>query len=139
MTARFVSNLVTLLAGAFLTSAALGFAASSIGWLGFAVGCVVATTVLLAFTLPGRGLAQRALDCSITALSAWTIVASRSFGGATLHWLSFAAGVGLLVLATVALIVHETLVELALRRTVALHDDRRVIRVQERHPAGLMQ
>jgi hypothetical protein len=139
MTARFSSNLATLLAGAFLTSAALGFAPRTVAWLGFAVGCCVTAVVLVAFAMPGRGLAQRVLDVALTLLAVWTIVASRCFAGVTVHWLSFGCGIGFVVLAGIALVVHEALLEIAIERTVVLHDDGHAIRVQERAPADLMR
>lgn len=116
MTSRFISNLTVLLAGAFLVAASLGFGAGALAWLALGMGCVVVVTVLWAFARRGRGIAQRALDAVILVAGAWTIVASRTFHGSTLMWLVFAAGALLTTLAFAALIVHEALLELAVRR-----------------------
>jgi hypothetical protein len=139
MTSRFASNLTAILAGSFLVAAALGFAPAVLGWIALAVGSCLAATVLVAFAMRGRGIVQRLLDVAILVLCAWTIVASRAFAGQALHWLTFASGVLLTTLAVVALVVHEALLELAIRQTLTLQDGDHAVRVRKRPPIDLLR
>lgn len=54
------------------------------------------------------------------------LVASRTFGGADLKWLTFASGAVLVVIAFVGLVVHEVLLELRLSRSGVQPSDGRV-------------
>ena len=113
MTARFSSNLLTLLAGVFLLAASLGFRPAVIGWLALAVGCLVVIAVLCAFATRGRGRAQRVLDVATLLVGGWSIVAGRAFPPATVKWLTFADGVLLITISLIGLVAHEILVEIA--------------------------
>jgi hypothetical protein len=138
MTSRFISNLVVLLAGAFLVAASFAFGEEVLGWVGLAVGCVVVLTVLVTFAVRGRGIAQRALDACVVLAGAWTIVAARTFADGTLRWLTFAEGAALAFIAVAGLIVHEVQLELSVRRAEAVReDDGRVTLVGERTPIGI--
>lgn len=106
MTSRFLSNLSLAILAGFLVVVSLALPISAAAWIMFGVG-VVAVALLGAAALPGRGMAQRALDALIGILGAWTIVASLVFAGTTVMWLSFASGVGLVALAVIGLVVHE--------------------------------
>jgi hypothetical protein len=120
MTSRFISNVAGMLLGAFLVAASLSFASGPLAWEGLAAACVLVVTVLVAFLMRGRGVAQRALDVALIAVGAWTIVASRSFDGALLKWLMFTSGVVIVALSFAALVVHEAMLEISVRRaTVA--------------------
>jgi hypothetical protein len=118
VTARFATNLVVLLAAAFLAAATFAFDVTVIGWLGLACGCLVAATVLAGFATRGRGLVQRWLDFALALLAAWMIVASRSFTGDTLKWLVFASAASTALLAVQGLIAHEVVMEVSLRGAV---------------------
>ncbi len=133
MTSRFTSNLVLLLGGAFLVSASLAFSASVIGWLALANGALILLTILSAFALRGRGVAQRVLDAFGFATAVWTVVASRCFAGADLRWLTFANGALMALLAFTGLIVHEVLMELALSRRIEQTPDGRVSSGEREH------
>lgn len=121
MTSRFASNLLVLLAGAFLTTASLAMGADVVGWLGLAVGCLVALGTLTAFAARGRGVLQRVLDGIVVTVAAWNVVASRVFvGQSSLRWLMFSAGAALVVLAAEGLVAHEVVMEISLRRAARL-------------------
>jgi hypothetical protein len=137
VTSRFVSNLVVLLAGAFLAAASFAFAAAALGWIDVAAGCLAVLVVLAAFTRRGRGPAQRWLDAVAALGSSWAIVAARTFSGATLRWLTFANGVTLLAVGVVALVVHEVYLELAVRRSRALRADGPLVAAADRATVGL--
>jgi hypothetical protein len=84
-------------------------------------------------------MAQRAFDACMFLTSVWTLVASRTFGGAGLKWLTFASGAVLVVIAFVGLIVHEVLLELALQRSVGQTSDGRVNGPRERRSLGAVR
>jgi hypothetical protein len=136
MTVRFASNLTTLLCGAFLVCVSFAFAPETIGWLALGVGVLTALAIVAAFATRGRGAAQRAFDACIFLTSVWTLVASRTFGGTDLKWLTFASGAMLIVIAFAGLIVHEVLLELALERSVGQTSDGRVNGPRERRSLG---
>jgi hypothetical protein len=136
MTARFASNLMTLVVGVFILAASLGFHDAVIGWLGFAAGCVATITVLCAFAVRGRGGVQRVLDTAALLVGAWLIIASRAFPASTVKWLTFADGVLLIAISVIGLVAHEILVEMALAVRDAPSNGRAPI-PQDRAPAGL--
>jgi hypothetical protein len=140
VTSRFISNLLVLLVGGFLTAASFAFASDVLGWIGLAAGCVIVVGVLAAFAVRGRGIAQRALDLCIVLSGAWAIVASRSFTDETLRWLTFAEGAILITLAVAGLIVHEVQIELSVRRaSTHPREDGRVSLLGERTSIGVVQ
>lgn len=104
---RFLSNLWVLIVGVLILCASLAGMGPGLRWLGFAAGCGVAVVLLAAFPLRGRGPRQRGLDGVVMLLAVWTIVASRSFHGATARWLIFGSACALLVVGAVALFVAE--------------------------------
>jgi hypothetical protein len=126
VTVRFASNLTTLLCGAFLVCVSFAFAPETIGWLALGGGALVALVTAAAFATRGRGMAQRSFDACIFLTSVWMLVASRTFGGADLKWLTFASGAVLVVIAFVGLVVHEVLLELRLSRSGVQPSDGRV-------------
>jgi hypothetical protein len=125
--------MLTLITGAFLISASLGFSTPVIGWLGLGAGALVALTLLCSFAVRGRGIAQRVLDGSLFVLAAWTIVASRCFGAPELKWLTFANGATMVLLAAAGLILHEALTQLELARPAQLISDGDGDRSRSRH------
>jgi hypothetical protein len=136
MTARFASNLVVLLGGAFLACASFAFGATVVGWLALATGALLAVTVLGAFATRERGVAQRSFDVCVLVIAAWTIVSSRTFSGSTESWLAFASGATMVLFAFTGLVVHEVLLELALDRRRAAQPDARVLDALERPSLG---
>jgi hypothetical protein len=138
MASRFISNLVVLIAGSFLVTASFAFGSEVLGWVGLAAGCVILLTVLVAFAVRGRGIAQRALDACVVLGGAWSIVAARSFTGGNLKWLTFSEGAMLAFLAVAGLIVHEVQLELCVRRAETVRqEDGRVTLVGERTSIGV--
>ncbi|MGI8428158.1 MAG: hypothetical protein ACR2OB_02395 [Solirubrobacteraceae bacterium] len=115
MRSRFFVNLAVMVAGWLLLLGAVAFRFAVVGWLALAAGCVVLVTVLVGFACAGRGALQRALDGGMALAGAWTIVASCSFGGATLKWLSFSEAALFAALGLGGLILHEIQLESGLR------------------------
>ncbi|HTZ87433.1 MAG TPA: hypothetical protein VMB05_12270 [Solirubrobacteraceae bacterium] len=116
MASRFASNLTVLLIGASLATACFAFEARAVAWLAFAAGAGVVLTVVVTFAMRERGVTQRVFDGFVLLLAAWTIVFSLTFAPNVVHWLAFASAATLVLLAFAGLVVHEVLVELALRR-----------------------
>jgi hypothetical protein len=116
MTARFVTNLLVLVCGAFLAAASFAFSARALGWVGLGMGCAVVLVVLIGFAIRGRGIAQRCIDALQFATGAFTVVAARVFHGATLHWLTLAEGATLAALAVIGLVIHEVYLQMAVAR-----------------------
>lgn len=133
MAPRFGTDLLLLLAGATLAALALVLDPAATGWIALGTGCLAVVTALAGFATSGRGAPQRVIDVCMVLLGGWTIVASRTFGGATVKWLSFGGGAGLVALGAVGLIAHEALMERALRRRpAAVSGDGRPARMPER-------
>jgi hypothetical protein len=136
MAARFASNLLVLLAGAFLACVSFAFGADVVGWLALATGALVVATVLGAFATRERGVAQRSFDACVLVIAAWTIVSSRTFSGSTESWLAFASAATMVLFAFTGLVVHEVLLELALNRRRAAQPNARVLDALERPSLG---
>ena len=140
MVFRFASNLLVLIAGAVLTAASLGFGAATAAWVALGVGCFAVVVVLAVFPVAGRGGAQRLVDLCAVVTGAWTIVSSRTFGGVTQHWLVFAEGALLAALGVTGLLVHESLLERAVRQSERPHQgDGRVTPIPDRPTAGAVR
>jgi len=106
MNSRYLSNVVLLIAGAFLVVASQAFVPSTFEWLMFGAGAlaVVASGTIV---LRARGIAQQTLDALIGILGVWTVVASLEYVGSTLTWLGFASGAAMAALAVIGLTLHE--------------------------------
>lgn len=121
--ARFTSTLLTAVVGAVLGIGAFTFTAPTERWVAFGGGCVAIIVIALAFLMPRRGVAQRALDLPAVLIGAWLIVSSRavesSGAGATPHavkWLNVPAGAALCGIGVAGLLLHEAGLEHDLRR-----------------------
>jgi hypothetical protein len=139
MASRFISNLLVLLAGAFLACAAFAFTAGTIAWIALGIGATTLLAVLCAFAVRGRGTTQRAFDACIVLTATWTVVASRVFAAGDQKWLSFAGGAVLVLFAFAGLVVHEVLMELTLARRLAPPGNGRVADAQERPALGAVR
>ena len=119
MIVRFVSNVLVVIAGALLAGIAFAVDSDLLGWLAFGVGCGALLVVLAAFPVRGRGTLQRVLDLVAMLVAAWTIVASRSFGGSALSWWTLCEGAALFTLGIAGLLSGELEVRAALRRLLS--------------------
>jgi hypothetical protein len=117
---RFASNIALVVLSAVLITLSLTSPATVVGWLALGVGCAAVVITLLAFAARRRGTLQRMLDVAAVAIGGWTIVASRTYTGHTLRWLSFSEADAICSLALVGLIAHELLTERGLRRATEL-------------------
>jgi len=106
MNSRYLTNSALVLAGAFLVVASQAFGVSIFEWIMLGIGAL-AVVMAGAAVLRSRGRVQRSLDGTIGVLGAWTVVASLVFAGATVTWLGFASGIGLVAIGLVGLTLHE--------------------------------
>lgn len=115
MHARFITSVLTGLAGGFVVTASQAFSSGTTAWLAFAFG--IGLLVLAAFPIlfGDRGTAGLALDAAGALLAIWTIVASAVFSGELVKWLSFAEGAGFVLLAVGGLTLNQ--IRLARRAT----------------------
>lgn len=118
MIVRSLSNLWLTLAGGLLLAACFAFAPGTLGWLALAAGCAVLVGLLGAFALRGRGWPQRALDLLAMALAGWTVVASRTFAGSTLRWLSVGESFALLGLGVLSTLLGQLQLRAAIERAL---------------------
>ena len=106
MNPRFLMNIALVLAGAAVAVASQGLGSGSTRWLMFGVSLSV--IAVLAFGRLGRA---RVLDITTVALAMWSAVASVSYTGSTVEWLSLAEAIGFVGLAAVGLALHELKLE----------------------------
>lgn len=138
MTSRFTTNIAVLLGGAFLVAASLGFGVAVLGWVALGVGIAVVLVDLVGFAVRGRGVAQRAFDACLLLVGVWCVVESRCFGGLALKWLTFADGVLLVIFSFAGLVVHEVMLERALRGRPAYEGDGHLAALRHaREPVGV--
>jgi hypothetical protein len=129
MTSRFVSNLLTLLIGAWLMAAQFVFGPGSLRWIVFGGAAAIVTVTLLAFLARGRGAGQRLIDTAVLGAGGWLVVASLTYSTGTAGWIALGAGGACALLALTGLIAHEVITERAIARAlvrqtaVATEDD----------------
>jgi hypothetical protein len=107
MSTSFLTNAVIAIATGFLVVATQAFTTSTTAWIAFGIAIGILTVSCLAQTDSSRGRVQQALDGVVAAVSAWTIVASVVFHGATVKWLSTGEALALVALALAGLTYNE--------------------------------
>ena len=108
---RFGSNLVLAVIGGLVVTCSLTFSPAVTKWIALGAGCAAVIVTSVAFATRGRGTTQRIIDALVVPLGGWTIVASVTFVGGSLRWLSFSEGAALWALAVAGLIAHEVLMQ----------------------------
>lgn len=107
---RYILNILTVVAAAFVTVASLAFPAHVASWIGFGV-----STGLL--VLAGAGLAtakrlgQRVGHGATATVALWSLIAALVFSGHVLTWLVFADAVALVAVGLADLTAHEATTE----------------------------
>jgi hypothetical protein len=107
MSMRYLSNAAIALLGGFVVVASRTFAPAVTAWLAFAIAIAVLVIGGTSQLQRGRGVVQRVLDGVIGLLAVLSIIASLVFVGPAVMWLSFAAGLGFVLLGFVGLTLHE--------------------------------
>jgi GNAT superfamily N-acetyltransferase len=115
---RFISNLLTLLIGAWLMAARFVFGPGSLRWIVFGGASAIVIVTLLAFLARGRGVGQRLIDAAVLLAGGWLVVASLTYSTGTAGWIALGAGGACALLALIGLIAHEAITERAVARTL---------------------
>jgi len=115
MSTSFLTNATIAVATGFVVVASQAFAPSTTAWIAFGIAIGILAVSSLAQADASRGLVQRALDGVIAVVSAWTIVASVVFHGATVKWLSTGEALALVALALAGLTYNELREQRAVR------------------------
>lgn len=115
LSSRFALDVVFVLAGAFLTVAAMSFTATVAGWVAFGVFTGVAL-LSLAGVIWGRTAGWRLGHGLIALVSVWALIAALVPSGAVLAWLVFADAIAVGVLALADLTAHELTTESVIHR-----------------------
>jgi hypothetical protein len=115
LSTRFALDVLFVLAGAFLTVAAMSFTAPVAGWVAFGVFTGVAL-LALAGAIWGRTAGWRLGHGLIALVSVWALIAALVPSGAVLAWLVFADAIAVGVLALADLTAHELTTESVIHR-----------------------
>ena len=107
MSMRYLSNAAIALFGGFVAVASQAFAPAVAAWLAFAIAIAILVVAGVSQLQRGRGVVQRILDGVTGLLAVGAIIASLVFVGPAVMWLSFAAGLGFVLLAFIGLTLHE--------------------------------
>jgi hypothetical protein len=114
---RFVAWLAIGITAAFLVVATAAFSPSTITWLAFAISIGnLAVSAGLCLTYH-RSIATLVTGLVTALVSAWTIVASLVFSGATVQSLALGGALAIAGLAIVGATAHEVSVERAMARS----------------------
>src|ERR1051326_8732277 len=115
LSSRFALDVLFVVAGAFLTVAAMSFSAPVAGWVAFGVFTWVAL-LALAGAVRARTLGWRLGHGLIALVSVWALIAALVPTGAVLTWLVFADAIAVGVLALADLTAHELTSESVIHR-----------------------
>jgi hypothetical protein len=115
LSSRFALDVLFVVAGAFLTVAAMSFSAPVAGWVAFGVFTGVAL-LALAGAVRARTLGWRLGHGLIALVSVWALIAALVPTGAVLTWLVFADAIAVGVLALADLTAHELTSESVIHR-----------------------
>jgi len=110
LSSRFLLDGLYVIAGAFLTVAAMAWSAGTAGWTAFGVSVGVAIIAAASATLATKS-AQRYGHGLIALVAGWSLIAALIFSGSLLTWFVFADAIALGVLALADLAWHEASTE----------------------------
>lgn len=110
LSSRFLLDSLFVVAGAFLTVAAMAWAANTAGWTAFGVSVGV-TVLAVASAALAKKTSHRLGHGLIGLVALWSLIAALAFSGPALTWLVFADAVALGVLALADLAAHEATTE----------------------------
>ncbi|HSZ41819.1 MAG TPA: hypothetical protein VK817_17830 [Trebonia sp.] len=110
LSARFMFDSLYVVAGAFLTVAAMAWPAGTAGWTAFGVSVGV-TVVAAASAALAKKTSHRFGHGLIALVALWSLVAALAFSGSALTWLVFADAIAIGVLGLADLAVHEATTE----------------------------
>jgi asparagine N-glycosylation enzyme membrane subunit Stt3 len=110
LSSRFLVDGLYVIAGAFLTVAAMAWSAGTAGWTAFGVSVGVAVIAAASAALATK-TAHRYGHGLIALAATWSLIAALIFSGSLLTWFVFADAIALGVLALADLASHEASTE----------------------------
>jgi hypothetical protein len=110
LSSRFLLDGIYVIAGAFLTVAAMAWSAGTAGWTAFGVSVGVAV-IAAASAVLAKKAAHRFGHGLIALVAAWSFIAALIFSGSLLTWFVFGDAIALGVLALADLASHEASTE----------------------------
>jgi hypothetical protein len=110
LSSRFLLDGLYVIAGAFLTVAAMAWSAGTAGWTAFGVSVGIAVIAAASAALATK-TAHRFGHGLIALVAAWSLVAALIFSGSLLTWFVFGDAIALGVLALADLASHEASTE----------------------------
>jgi hypothetical protein len=110
LSSRFLLDGLYVIAGAFLTVAAMAWSAGTAGWTAFGVSVGIAVVAAASAALAAR-TAHRLGHGLIALVAVWSLLAALIFSGSMLTWFVFGDAIALGVLALADLAAHEASTE----------------------------
>jgi hypothetical protein len=110
LSSRFLLDGLYVVAGAFLTVAAMAWSAGTAGWTAFGVSAGIAVIAAASAALATK-TAHRYGHGLIALVAVWSLVAALIFNGSLLTWFVFADAIAVGVLALTDLASHEASTE----------------------------
>ncbi|MGH3171872.1 MAG: hypothetical protein ACRDN0_39190, partial [Trebonia sp.] len=110
LSVRFTLDSLYLVAGAFLTVAAMAWGSGTAGWTAFGVSAGV-TIIAAASAAVTKKTSVRFGHGVIALIALWSLVAALAFSGPALTWLVFADAIALGVAGLADLASHEATTE----------------------------
>lgn len=110
LSARFMLDSLFVVAGGFLTVAAMAWSAGIAGWTAFGVSTGVAVIAAASAAL-ARKTGHRLGHGLIALVALWSLIAALAFSGTALIWLVFADAIAVGVLGLADLAAHEATTE----------------------------
>lgn len=104
---RYFTNLTVALLGGLVVVGSRTLTTVTVVWLAFGVAAAVLMISVVAQLDSRRGIAQRAIDTALGAISVVLIVFSIVFAGATVTWLAFGLSLAFVGVAAVGMTWHE--------------------------------
>lgn len=113
MSARFVLNVTTLVAAAFVVVVSMAFAPAAAGWIAFGVSTGIAVVGFAGLVLAHTRV-DRAAQAGIATIALWSLVPALVFSGVALTWIVFADAAAVAAMALGQLAANE----MSTRRTL---------------------
>jgi hypothetical protein len=110
LSSRFLVDGLYIVAGAFLTVAAMAWSAGTAGWTAFGVSVGIAVIAAASAALATKA-AHRIGHGVIALVAVWSLLAALIFSGSMLTWFVFGDAIALGVLALADLASHEASTE----------------------------
>jgi asparagine N-glycosylation enzyme membrane subunit Stt3 len=110
LSSRFLLDSLYIVAGAFLTVAAVAWSAGRAGWTAFGVSAGIALIAAASAALANK-TSHRFGHGLVALVAVWSLIAALIFSGSMLTWFVFGDAIALGVLALADLAAHEASTE----------------------------